>query len=557
MLLDHLLRRGSNIVLRRAAMAGNEGGGIDPAAGVVAIAGTDEWRGELAHFKVQVSPVFSASRSYRGDLLAAPHLLLRFHQDLIDVGVVGLHVFSRAIFFVGMEQNDDVAPAGTGFLRDQDAAVGHRVDRIAQVAVFTADAIEIVAEMAILGERLRVVSQRAVFASDGEVESLRRGQRDQKERRHNLERRIDRSRSMEFRPEPEEKAGCEGEKVQAGQDRGPALRRCSSFARRFLHLYARAMRILVTGGAGFIGSHLVEKLLTTGHDVSVLDDFNDFYDPQIKLANIAAIAGEVPIHRIDLRDNAAVDLLFHREKFDAIAHLAARAGVRPSISQPQLYYDTNVSGTLHLLEAARQTGIERFIFASSSSVYGICKTVPFSEDEHLTQTISPYAATKVAGEFLCSTYSHLYQMRIVALRFFTVYGARQRPDLAIHQFTRKINAGEPIDQFGDGTTRRDYTYIDDIIQGVMAAFDYKGPLYDPFNLGESETIQLKDLISEIEKTLGKKAKINQLPEQPGDVPLTCADISKARKLLNYNPTTPLSVGLPKFVDWFLSCSRER
>jgi len=317
------------------------------------------------------------------------------------------------------------------------------------------------------------------------------------------------------------------------------------------------MRILVTGGAGFIGSHLVEKLLATGHEVSVLDDFNDFYDPQIKRANIAAIAGEVPIHRIDLRDGAAVDLLFRREKFEAIAHLAARAGVRPSISHPQLYYDTNVSGTLHLLEAARQTGIERFIFASSSSVYGICKTVPFSEDEHLTQTISPYAATKVAGEFLCSTYSHLYQMRIVALRFFTVYGARQRPDLAIHQFTRKINAGEPIDQFGDGTTRRDYTYIDDIIQGVRAAFDYKGPLYDLFNLGESETIQLKDLISAIEKTLGKKAKINQLPEQPGDVPLTCADISKARRLLNYNPTTPLRVGLPKFVEWFLSCSRDR
>src|SRR3954463_10342631 len=312
------------------------------------------------------------------------------------------------------------------------------------------------------------------------------------------------------------------------------------------------MRILVTGGAGFIGSHLVEKLLAAGNEVSVLDDFNDFYDPEIKRANLAAVAREVPIHRIDLRDAAAVSALFHHEKFDAVAHLAARAGVRPSISQPQLYYDTNVSGTLHLLEAARQTGIERFIFASSSSVYGICKEVPFSEEFHLTQTISPYAATKVAGEFLCSTYSHLYEMRIVALRFFTVYGARQRPDLAIHQFTRKILAGEAINQFGDGTTRRDYTYIDDIIQGVMAAFDYNGPLYDLFNLGESETIQLKDLIAAIEKTVGKKATINELPEQPGDVPLTCADISKARKLLGYNPTTPLSVGLPKFVEWFLA-----
>src|SRR5207237_1268663 len=227
-------------------------------------------------------------------------------------------------------------------------------------------------------------------------------------------------------------------------------------------------------------------------------------------------------------------------------------GVRRSIQQPQLSYDTKFSGTLHVLEAARLTGNERFIVASSSSVYGICKTVPFSEDFHLTQTISPYAATKVAGEFLCSTYSHLYQMRVVALRFFTVYGARQRPDLAIHQFTRKICAGLPIDQFGDGTTRRDYTYIDDIIQGVMAAFDYNGPRFDLFNLGESETIQLKDLIAAIEEALGKKATINQLPEQPGDVPLTCADISKARKLLGYNPTTPLSVGLPKFVDWFLA-----
>jgi UDP-glucuronate 4-epimerase len=311
------------------------------------------------------------------------------------------------------------------------------------------------------------------------------------------------------------------------------------------------MRILVTGGAGFIGSHLVEKLLATGHEVSILDDFNDFYDPQIKRANVAAVAGDVAIHRIDLRDSGAVSLLFHREKFDAVAHLAARAGVRPSISQPQLYYDTNVCGTLHLLEAARSTGIERFIFASSSSVYGISKTVPFSESMHLTQTISPYAATKIAGEFLCSTYSHLHQMRIVALRFFTVYGARQRPDLAIHQFTRKIHAGESIDQFGDGTTRRDYTYINDIIQGVMAAFEYKGALFDIFNLGENDTIQLKDLIAAIEKTLGKKAKVNQLPEQPGDMPVTCADISKAKKLLGYNPTTPLAAGLPKFVDWFL------
>jgi UDP-glucuronate 4-epimerase len=315
------------------------------------------------------------------------------------------------------------------------------------------------------------------------------------------------------------------------------------------------MRILVTGGAGFIGSHLAERLLAVGHTVVILDDFNDFYDPRIKQANIAGFAKDVTVHHVDLRDSASVRNLFHREKFEAIAHLAARAGVRPSIQYPQLYYDTNVTGTLHLLEAARVTGAERFIFASSSSVYGASKTVPFSEDQHLTQTLSPYAATKIAGEFLCSTYSQLYQLRVVGLRYFTVYGPRQRPDLAIHQFTRRIYAGQPIEQFGDGTTRRDYTYIDDIVQGTMAAVQYQGPLFDIFNLGESETIQLKDLIVAIENALGKKAKINQLPEQPGDMPLTCADISKARRLLGYNPTTQLGQGLPRFIEWFLRCQR--
>ena len=314
------------------------------------------------------------------------------------------------------------------------------------------------------------------------------------------------------------------------------------------------MRILVTGGAGFIGSHLVEKLLSLGHDVAILDDFNDFYDPQIKRQNIAAVAKDVAIHRLDLRDSGAVRNLFHREKFEAIAHLAARAGVRPSIQNPQLYYDTNVDGTLHLLDAARVTGVERFIFASSSSVYGNSKTVPFSEDRHLTQTLSPYGATKIAGEFLCSTYSHLYGIRVVALRYFTVYGPRQRPDLAIHQFTRRIHAGKPIDQFGDGTTRRDYTYIDDIIQGTIAALKYDGPMFDIFNLGENETIQLRDLIAGIENALGEKAKINRLPEQPGDMPVTYADISKARELLGYNPSTRLSDGLPRFIEWFLQSS---
>ncbi|PYL13708.1 MAG: epimerase [Verrucomicrobia bacterium] len=314
------------------------------------------------------------------------------------------------------------------------------------------------------------------------------------------------------------------------------------------------MRILVTGGAGFIGSHLVEKLLSLGHDVAILDDFNDFYDPQIKRQNIAAVAKDLAIHHLDLRDSGAVRNLFHREKFEAIAHLAARAGVRPSIQNPQLYYDTNVDGTLHLLDAARVTGVERFIFASSSSVYGNSKTVPFSEDRQLIQTLSPYGATKIAGEFLCSTYSHLYGMRVVALRYFTVYGPRQRPDLAIHQFTRRIHAGKPIDQFGDGTTRRDYTYIDDIIQGTIAALKYDGPMFDIFNLGENETIQLRDLIAGIENALGEKAKINRLPEQPGDMPVTYADISKARELLGYNPSTRLSDGLPRFIEWFLQSS---
>src|SRR5690349_9864559 len=262
------------------------------------------------------------------------------------------------------------------------------------------------------------------------------------------------------------------------------------------------MKVLVTGGAGFIGSHLVEKLLNVGHEVVILDDFNDFYDPQIKHANIADFAKDVAICHVDLRENDSVRTIFRSKKVDTIIHLAARAGVRPSIQSSRLYYDTNVLGTLHLLEAARSTGVERFIFASSSSVYGASKTIPFSEEQHLTQTLSPYGATKLAGEFLCSTYSHLYEMRVVALRYFTVYGPRQRPDLAIHQFTRRIHAGQPIDQFGDGTTQRDYTYIDDIIQGTVAALQYDGLMYDIFNLGESQTIQLKDLISSIENTLG-------------------------------------------------------
>ena len=312
------------------------------------------------------------------------------------------------------------------------------------------------------------------------------------------------------------------------------------------------MKVLVTGGAGFIGSHLVEKLVSEGHEVTVVDSFDDFYDPRTKRENISEILPRITLIEDDIRHREAMLTLVREGGFETIIHLAARAGVRPSIQQPQLYLDTNIQGTFHLLEAARRVELPRFILASSSSVYGLSKTVPFSEDQCLSETISPYAATKLAAEQLCSNYAHLYGIRTVCLRFFTVYGPRQRPDLAIHKFTERIHSGRPIDQYGDGTTRRDYTYIDDIIQGVMASLDYDQEMFDVFNLGENETTQLKDLISQIESALGKQANINRLPEQPGDVPLTCADISKAKRHLGYNPTTPITEGIPKFVQWFLS-----
>jgi UDP-glucuronate 4-epimerase len=316
--------------------------------------------------------------------------------------------------------------------------------------------------------------------------------------------------------------------------------------------YGAAMHILVTGGAGFIGSHFAEQSLREGHRVAVLDEFNDFYDPAIKRRNLAGIAEHAPVHEVDIRDEEAVQRVVRGGKFDAIVHLAARAGVRPSIQQPKLYIDTNITGTFHLLEAARAAGVPRFISASSSSVYGVLKTAPFREDMCLSETISPYAATKLAGEQLCSNYSHLYGMRTVSLRFFTVYGPRQRPDLAIHSFTRAIDEGRPIKRFGDGSTRRDYTYIDDIIQGVSACLTYEGQLCDVFNLGESQTTTLSELIAHIEKALGKQAVINALPEQPGDVPLTYADIGKARALLGYDPHTQIAEGIPRFVEWYRS-----
>ena len=315
------------------------------------------------------------------------------------------------------------------------------------------------------------------------------------------------------------------------------------------------MNILVTGGAGFIGSHLVEKLLNEGHSVSVLDDFNDFYAPGIKRANLAAVQQQITLHEGDIRDQATVERIVLGGGFDTIVHLAARAGVRPSIKEPKLYIDTNILGTYYLLEAARKAGIQRFICASSSSVYGVIKETPFREEMCLSQTISPYAATKLAGEQICSNYSHLYGMRTINLRFFTVYGPRQRPDLAIHKFTKLIDEGQPIDQYGDGSTRRDYTYIDDILQGVTACLTYEGQLCDVFNLGESQTTTLTELVAAIETALGKKAIINRMPEQPGDVPVTYADITKSKKLLGYNPHTKIAEGIPRFVEWYLKSKR--
>lgn len=311
--------------------------------------------------------------------------------------------------------------------------------------------------------------------------------------------------------------------------------------------------ILVTGGAGFIGSHLVDRLLAEGQFiVTAVDDFNDFYAPERKRENVRGhLASDAySLVEADIRDRAALERVFREKQFDCIVHLAARAGVRPSLAEPHLYAETNITGTLNLLELARAQNVRQFVFGSSSSVYGINAKVPFSEEDPIRQPISPYAATKAAGELLCHTYSHLYGLRCVALRFFTVYGARQRPDLAIHKFSRLISEGRQLPVFGDGTTRRDYTYIDDIIAGVRAAIDYQRSAYEVFNLGESQTVELNELIALLEKELGRRALINRQPLQPGDVPQTFADVSKARRLLGYNPQTKIEDGIKRFVEWF-------
>jgi UDP-glucuronate 4-epimerase len=309
--------------------------------------------------------------------------------------------------------------------------------------------------------------------------------------------------------------------------------------------------VLVTGGAGFIGSHLVERLLERGERVSILDDFNEFYDPQVKRRNIEASLSHTAcrLYENDIRDASALQAIWHREPIDVVVHLAARAGVRPSISDPVLYSEVNVDGTVKMLEAARRYGCGKFIFASSSSVYGNNEKTPFHEDDRVDHPISPYAATKKAGEMICHTYHHLHDLPITCLRFFTVYGPRCRPDLAVSKFTKLIDDGQPLPMFGDGSMRRDYTYIDDIVDGVVRAMD-RCEGFKVYNLGESEPIVLRDMIATIGRAVGKEPIIERQPEQPGDVQITYADISRARAELEYAPSTPFAEGIDRYVAWY-------
>jgi UDP-glucuronate 4-epimerase len=310
------------------------------------------------------------------------------------------------------------------------------------------------------------------------------------------------------------------------------------------------MSVLVTGAAGFIGSHLCERLVANGRPVVGVDNFDDFYDPQIKSRNIANCMenSNFQLFEADIRDSGAMAQAIG-QGVEIIVHLAAKAGVRPSIAQPLLYNDVNINGTLVLLELAKKHQIDRFIFASSSSVYGNNEKVPFSEDDNVDFPISPYAATKKAGELICHTYHHLYGMSVTCLRFFTVYGPRQRPDLAIHKFARLIERGEPVPVYGDGSMMRDFTYIDDIIDGTVAAIE-RCSGFNIYNLGESHPIKVNDLIAEIENALGKKAVKEYLPLQPGDVERTYADVTKAGKDLAYDPKTDIRTGLANFTEWF-------
>ena len=313
---------------------------------------------------------------------------------------------------------------------------------------------------------------------------------------------------------------------------------------------------LVTGGAGFIGSHLVDSLLRDQYRVTVLDNFDPFYDRSIKLANIAGHRDSKSWRLIegDIRDPATVNAL--PDDIDVIVHLAAAVSVRPSIADPVRYQEVNVAGTQNLLELARQRGIRQFVFASSSSVYGVNPNVPWTEDDHVLQPISPYASTKISGELLGHVYAHLHGIRFLALRFFTVYGPRQRPDLAINKFAGLILNGRPIPLYGDGSTRRDYTYVDDIVTGVRGALTYQQTPFEVVNLGNDRTVSLMEMVRALEEVLDRKASIERLPEQPGDVPQTWASTEKARRLFGYRPKTSLVEGLRHFVDWMSSVSAK-
>ena len=311
--------------------------------------------------------------------------------------------------------------------------------------------------------------------------------------------------------------------------------------------------ILVTGGAGFIGSHLCERLLGEGHSVICLDNFDSYYDPNLKIRNVEEISKKYPgpftMVTGDIRNRDHLTELFNRNRIDAVFHLAARAGVRPSIVDPLLYEDVNLRGTITLLEVCKEFGMKNFIFASSSSVYGENQRVPFSETDLDIQPISPYGATKRAGELLCYSYHHLYGIHIACLRIFTAYGPRQRPEMAIHKFTSLMDQGKEIPMYGDGSSKRDYTYIDDLVDGMMAVLQrHKG--FEIYNLGESRTTSLKELIRMIEEYLGKKAKILAMEPQPGDVSITYADITKAKRLLNYQPKIEMGEGIKRFVEWY-------
>jgi len=317
-----------------------------------------------------------------------------------------------------------------------------------------------------------------------------------------------------------------------------------------------AERVLLTGAAGFIGSHVADALIARGDAVVGVDAFDDFYAPAVKRANLASVlpSPRFTLVEADVRDGDAMRRAIAEWKPAVIVHLAARAGVRPSIAQPELYADVNVRGTATMLHAAREAGVTRFIFGSSSSVYGDAATPPFREEDPAIAPISPYAASKRGAELLCEAFAALApQPRVISLRFFTVYGPRQRPDLAIHTFTRLLEAGQPLPLFGDGTAQRDYTYVSDIVQGVVAAIDRTRAValhHEIINLGESATTSVSELIRLLEQATGKSAAIARRPAQAGDVRRTCADITRARALLGYSPAVPVRVGIPRFVEWF-------